>query len=144
MYKLKNLLIRLSGSICKSVGCKGGKQLVSFDKKGNIYPCELTDHSDVIIGNIYEEEDLQKLIKNNRSTEKYFETKKTDECNNCSYYCFCRGGCSAAIKYNDYKCDIDTDECRTNKVLYPKLISLILNNPKIVEKLVSGSVKFRT
>lgn len=142
LFKLKNLLIRLSGSICKSVGCKGGKQLVSFDRNGNVYPCELTDHEDVIMGNIHDEEDLPTLLKNNYSTSKYFNDKKIEECDNCPYYCFCKGGCSAAVKYNNYKCAIDIDECITNKALYPKLINLILNKPKIVEKLVAGSITF--
>lgn len=140
--KLKNLLIRISGSICKSIGCKGGKQLISFDKHGNVYPCELTDHADVIMGNIHDEKDLPTLLKNNSSTSKYFKEKKIEECNNCSYYCFCRGGCTAAVKYNHFKCAIDTSECTINKILYPKLIHLILNKPKVVEKLISNDVTF--
>lgn len=140
--KLKNLLIRDLGNICKSIGCRGGKQLISFDSQGNVYPCELTDHKDVIIGNIHDEKDLPTLLKNNSSTSKYFNEKKTEECDNCPFYCFCRGGCSAVVKYNQFKSKIDTNECAINKILYPKLINLILNKPKIVEKLVSNEVKF--
>jgi uncharacterized protein len=140
--KLKNLLIRLSGSICNMAGCNGGKQLIAFDKSGNVYPCELTDHSDEILGNIHAEESLPLLIQKGSKNKKYFKNKKTSECDECTYYCFCKGGCSAAVKYSNYECAIDVQECHLNKELYPKLINLILDKPKIVEKMVDSSIAF--
>jgi uncharacterized protein len=140
--KLKNLLIRVSGSICKMAGCNGGKQLISFDKNGNVYPCELTDHSDEILGNIHTEESLPLLIQKGSKNKKYFQNKKIPECDECTYYCFCKGGCSAAVKYSNYECAIDIQECYVNKELYPKLIKLILDKPKTVEKMVDKSIVF--
>lgn len=41
--RIYNILVRHERNICKSRGCMGGYKMVSFNRKGDIYPCELTD-----------------------------------------------------------------------------------------------------
>ena len=103
--------------------------MVSFDMDGNIYPCELTDWEDEIIGNIYSGEDLFDMIANGIRTKAYFNDRKKNECSCCPWYYYCRGGCSAAIKYrNGNRNGIDEMECKYNKTVYPRIIEHILNN----------------
>lgn len=139
--KLNNLLSRSPKNMCNSRGCRGGRQIVSFDKYGNIYPCELTDNADEIIGNIEDSDGLVCLINKAEQTKPYFRDKRKVACDDCSFWFFCRGGCSAAVKYIGNK-NITTDivECCINKALYPRLIELTMNNPKAIDSLLGDDL----
>lgn len=135
--RLKNLYFRDSSNSCKSIGCMGGISIISFDKEGNIYPCELTDHEDVIIGNINNESSLPELIENARKTKKYFLNRMDNSCLSCDYKSFCRGGCTAAVKYLDKSFGKkDKVECLINKTIYPLLIQFLLEKPHIAKILM--------
>lgn len=141
--RIENLLIRDSGGFCESKGCQYGKYMVTFDSDGNIYPCELTDYKEEIIGNIKQQEDLSFLIEKGMETQTFFIKDHDDECNDCSFWVYCRGGCSSAVKYRDNKnIMIDTTECNVNKFFYLQLIDLILNKPIIVERLLNAKIEF--
>lgn len=141
--KLKNLTIRYSGNACKSIGCQGGDAIISFDNQGNIYPCDLTDCKDEVIGNITNEQPLPILIENAKKTRKYYQNKASSACNHCSFKAFCCGGCSSAIKYlKNSEIKVDKVECLINKALYPKLIDLILTKPHVAEILMEKQALF--
>lgn len=132
-HKLLNLLIRDSSDICVSHGCMGGKKMIVFDMEGYIYPCELTDYSEERMGNV-RDGDLLEILNEAKSTKDYFKDKVERDCLLCSWKYFCRGGCSIKAKISNTK--IDKLECIINKTLYPLLIDSILNNPKLVNKLL--------
>ena len=141
--KLCNLSFGFSGNLCKANGCQGGKQIISFDKYGNIYPCELTDNKDVILGNIFDDKkDLKMLIEEATKKNEYFSERKVEACDSCCFRPFCRGGCPAAIRYAADGRKIDTTECLINQALYPELIKLLLNKPKMAQRLMRNDVEF--
>lgn len=141
--KLENLLINNDGGFCKAKGCQYGKYQVTFDSKGNIYPCELTQCPEELLGNIEDNSNLNELILNSNKRQSFFIKDQEDQCKECSFWCGCRGGCSSAVKYrNDPNTNIDQIQCSVNKHIYPKLVELILNKPLIIEKLINRKVDF--
>ncbi|MDR3124593.1 MAG: radical SAM protein [Endomicrobium sp.] len=141
--QLENLLVDTSGGFCKMQGCQYGKLQVAFDSKGNIYPCELTQYSEEILGNVENEDDLDCLISNSNKKQSFFIKVRENQCKECSFWYGCRGGCSSAVKYmNNPNVNIDLIQCSINRSIYPKLIELILNKPSIVEKLIKRKINF--
>lgn len=126
--RLSNLLNKKNRNICNSSGCCGGRRMVSFDLNGNIYPCELTDWPDEQMGNIQDGTDLCGIVEQAAATKPYFQPKHIDECDECPWWFYCRGGCSSAVKYRRLQppC-VDASECQLNKSLYPLLVKKILS-----------------
>jgi uncharacterized protein len=136
--KLLNLLAKRDGEICHTNGCLGGRKFISFGSDGSIFPCELIGSKDNLIGTIYDGFSLVENINNAIDRIPYFKEKRDVKCDTCPFYCFCRGGCYAsAYSYGKAAGEIDEIECAVNRVLYPRLINLILNNPSIVPLLLS-------
>lgn len=140
--KLKNILFREYSDICLSCGCCGGRKMIVFDMKGNIYPCELTDNPEYKIGNIYDKRDLKQVVSDAIKTNNiFFEKKESKECKTCYWKYFCRGGCTVRLLSNgELPPHVDKIECAINQVLYPELIKLILNKPQIVNKIMEEDV----
>lgn len=124
--RLQNLLYRSGVSCCISNGCKGGKNIVSFNQNGDIFPCEMTDFPDEKIGSIYSDIPLDEQIKGNMKTSCFFNEKKSKQCNSCAWWYYCGGGCSSRNHYLG-ESSIDKVECCLNKTIYPALIELILD-----------------
>lgn len=135
-----NLTERTNYSYCNSNGCKGGKNLISIDMNGNIYPCEMMDYKEVKIGSIYQDNKLtgnNELINQISNAEKnniYFSKKVNKECHNCPWYYYCKGGCTSRILYTNGKMKYDEIECEFNKVIYEKIIDKILKNIRVEGK----------
>lgn len=135
--KVENLLYKKYSDICHSKGCCGGKKMIAFDLKGNIYPCELTDTLSESIGNIYDQRGLISLVYDAIKKRDYFVSKRNDECSKCDWYIFCQGGCTVrTISRGKRPPEIDEIECAVNKTLYSALVELILNDPKIINSLL--------
>lgn len=143
--KLSNLLNRSNRNICNSMGCRGGISFISFDQSGNIYPCEMIGQSEYCLGNIADEEnDLIELIHQAQEHNGYYAPRKTETCTGCPYIYFCRGGCKAScLAYGNEPCQIDRIECGLNRSLYPRLIELILTEPKLVERMLGQRIQMR-
>ena len=141
--KLCNLLNHSNNNICNSAGCRGGTSFISFDQKGDIYPCEMIGRPEYCIGNIFDtEHDLLDLIRIAAVHNSYYAPRKTESCVECPFFCFCRGGCKAScLAYKKEPCQIDQIECALNRSLYPHLIELILTEPKIVEQMVGNRIR---
>lgn len=136
--RLKNLLFRPESNICNSHGCQGGKKMISFDAKGNIYPCEMTDYPEVCLGNVEDNKDLEEIITGNLG-KGYFKEKDLTDCTGCPFLYFCGGGCTTAIIYKKGEVSgVDDYGCALNKKMYRELISIILNKPELVDKLLAG------
>ena len=135
--KLRNLLDRSNNNICNSMGCRGGISFISFDQKGNIYPCEMIGRPEFCLGNIENQGDnLLDLIHRAQQHNHYYAPKKTETCSDCPYLYFCRGGCKAnCLAYGKEPFQIDHIECALNRSLYPRLIELILTEPELVERM---------
>ena len=139
--RLYNLLLRRNRNICKSRGCMGGRSMISFNKYGYVFPCEMTDYTEEKIGDIHENIDFCEMITEAEKTNAYYKEKRIDACDSCPWWYFCRGGCSTAIRYKNkqYK-GIDENECLINKLLYPSLINFILTKPHLAEKMVGNAI----
>lgn len=137
-HKLLNLLTRGSSDICNSCGCCGGYKMITFDMHGGIYPCELTDYPEECIGNIKNNEQLVDVIRIASDSKPYFLPNMDEECKLCEWQYYCRGGCS--IKKKMAKTSRDMVECTINSVLYPELIRLIMEKPKIINQLVGCEI----
>lgn len=128
--KLNNLLYLKYSDICLSKGCNGGRKMIVFDMEGRIYPCELTDTPKESIGNIDEDKNLIKIVKEAINQRTYFIPKKAEECNSCDWYVYCKGGCTVrAMSTRKFPPAVDEVECAIDSVLYPELIRLILEEP---------------
>lgn len=139
--KLYNLLVKNKNDLCHSSGCKGGKVFISFDQQGNIYPCEQIGDTDNLLGNVADNIDLVTLIERGKNLPFYVKRHLTD-CEDCPFVYFCQGGCRASAKFNGRKpYEIDLFECKINKVMYPKLIDLIMTKPSLVEKILEGRLR---
>lgn len=135
--KLCNLLGIPKNNMCNSLGCQGGVTFISFDRDGNIYPCEMIGHEDMKLGNVSDGLDLIDLIVQAHDANPYYAPRKVAGCSGCPFFYFCRGGCKAcSLAYGKKAEDVDDIECEINKALYPMLIELILENPSLAEKLI--------
>ena len=127
--RLKNLSCCYRGSICNSNGCQGGRRMISFDCDGNIFPCEMVDYPEEIIGTINENIDLIDMISNAVDKNDYFLLKKSDKCNKCPWEVYCKGGCTTATKYAGHNPgSIDENECAFNCGIYNELVKQMLEN----------------
>lgn len=139
--KIYNLLLGGCSELCHSDGCTGGFSSVTFSRDGDIYPCELVGNEKVKLGNISEGKDLTELIQQNIINNIYFKEKKKKECEECDWYVYCRGGCTAScFSYNRKVGAVDEKECVINQYLYPTLIKLILCNPKAISCLTNYQI----
>lgn len=134
--KIKNLITGKYSDICNSCGCLGGRKMIVFDMYGNIFPCELTDTADESIGSIYDETTLPEIILEAKNKRDFYVAKKNEKCETCSWYPFCKGGCTVrTISAKRRPPNIDEIECAVNTSLYPALTKLISENPEIANRL---------
>lgn len=139
--RMLNLMHRPNNNICNSYGCHGGYRMLSIDAKGKVFPCELSDYEDFCIGTIENSDYITMVKEAIVRNHEYFQEKDIRGCVDCPWIYFCRGGCKAAVKYSTGDPGgIDETECAFNKVLYPKLVSILLNEPDYAEYLVNGEV----
>ena len=125
--RAKNLLQRSNMSCCISHGCQGGRKMVSFDHKGNIFPCEMIDFPEEKIGSIYEKDSIEIMVNKAAQQNKFFLPKKDERCKECPWWYYCQGGCSSRNRYLNRDGQIDEVECALNRSIYPRLIQEILN-----------------
>ncbi|MDR2544542.1 MAG: TIGR04083 family peptide-modifying radical SAM enzyme [Methanobrevibacter sp.] len=81
------------GTLCTFADCMGDTLAIGWD--GNIYPCyRFVGMKDYIMGNVYNHPSMDELMKSN-AWNKLMEFKNyvDDNCNDCDYVKFCRGGC---------------------------------------------------
>ena len=133
--RTENLLFRYNNSICISCGCMSGRKMISFNKDGDIFPCEMSDFQSEKIGNIYNEnEELIEIIKKSIDVSELYRYKKARKCNRCPWWYYCRGGCKANKIYGySFAKDVDEQECIYNRVLYEKIIEVWLNKPELLK-----------
>ena len=137
--KLCNLMGLPKDNMCNSMGCRGGVTFISFDRDGNIYPCEMIGRPEMKLGNVSDGEDLIELIVKAHDSNPYYAPRRVDSCCGCPFFYYCRGGCKAcSLAYGKEAAEIDDIECEINKALYPMLIELILDNPDLAEKIIDG------
>lgn len=140
MTRVRNLTGRENTSCCASNGCYGGISLISFDKYGNIYPCDLTDSEELRIGSIYEGSQrkngstLVKMMGDSIKSNRYFDAISDKDCVMCPWNYFCKGGCRAAAYYKNISGVVDEVECLFNKTIYPLIIRSILSKKVWFEK----------
>lgn len=132
-----NLLSRRKINFCNSRGCQAGAKMISFDMDGKIYPCDLTDHTDVSFGSIYDNKSLIQILYERRFSE-FLNIKDTINCKKCLWYFYCRGGCTSSCYFSKDK--IDNSDCERNKTLYNLAIDIILSYPDMIERMTNGEI----
>lgn len=138
---MQNLLFRPNQNICNACGCHGGYRMLSIDAEGRVYPCELSDYPDLSVGTVQDFDFAGMVHEAKQAGNRYFGERVQIECTECPWQYYCRGGCrSAALYSTGNPCAIDHTECRYNKVLYPKLAEIILNEPSFSHFLINGEV----
>lgn len=139
--KMLNLVSHQKSNLCISRGCNGGKAMVTISRSGEIYPCELSDYPEECMGSIYDGIPLVDIVNNAMSTHTYFKEKIIQECNQCPWKYYCRGGCTSHVKTQGLQPpEIDKLECAVNKALYPRLVDIILTKPNIANKIIGYQV----
>lgn len=139
--KLSNLITNRKTDVCMCDGCHGGRRMIVFDYKGDIYPCDVTDYEEEKIGNIDSGEGLVELVSEAMKHNNYFIEKREEKCNTCPWYCYCKGGCTVHVKtQNENPPKTDMIECSVNQMLYPLLVEQILEHPDNVNLLLQSEV----
>ena len=114
--------------------------LLAIDGEGYIYPCDLTDYPDERIGSIFNNIELLEMISCATKKSSFFASKMSDKCQQCPWSFFCRGGCTVHVKSMGLPAGaVDPVNCVSNRVLYPAIINLILNDPEIIDKMIVGN-----
>ncbi|MBR5332013.1 MAG: radical SAM protein [Muribaculaceae bacterium] len=135
--RLHNLLDLKPTSLCCSRGCQGYYRIYSFDSLGSIYPCDLVDSPEFVIGNVQEKKSFSQMVE--RCKNKFYRYKyDIEHCNKCEYHFFCKGGCTAMNIFNN--ASIDKHECTRNKYLYNRLINIILEQPDIISLITNNEI----
>ncbi len=135
---LNNLIYRKDNNICHSHGCMGGKKMIIFDQKGDIYPCELLDYPDIKLGNVNERSDIGTMIRNALDQNSFFLKKHDIKCSDCPWNYYCQGGCTSAVIYENgvNNGSISVDSCRINKALYERLVWLLTEKTELTLKII--------
>jgi uncharacterized protein len=140
--RLHNLLSRKALNFCNSRGCQAGKRMLSFGLDGGIYPCDLTDNKELMLGTIYDNRELiPTLQKNRQQSHPFFVSKKNENCKTCLWNIFCKGGCTTAMLNNGKNQVVDMADCIRNQILYPLLIELMLSRPHLIKSITGNEIK---
>lgn len=134
--KSMNLLTAKRIDVCLSNGCNGGRRMITIDRHGDIYPCDVTDFPEEKLGNIFDGKNLVELVKDAITKKAYFKLKSSDNCKSCPWSYYCRGGCTVHMKCALEDKDVDDIECAINRIIYPRLVKLILDEPEIMNSIV--------
>lgn len=139
--KMMNILTNRKMDACISRGCSGGRNMIAFDSHGNIFPCDVTDFPEESMGNIKDTKKLLDAIEEAMQNKPYFMSKETGECRQCPWKHFCNGGCTVHVKCEGKAPgSVDMIECSINKILYPKIIELIFEKPKLVNRMLGYDI----
>lgn len=135
--RLRNIVYRPCDNICNACGCQGGFAMVTIDHNGDVFPCEMSDFEDMKIGNIQTETIEEMVSALDEGSNRYFAARKFEQCKECPWRFYCRGGCKSAVIFAAGSTQaIDETECIINRTLYPLLIELLLKEPDIARKLM--------
>ena len=139
--KMLNLLYNKKSDVCICDGCHGGRRMITFDSKGDIFPCDLTDYPEECIGNIEDNRNLIKCIEAAMETHPYFQMKREERCNSCPWFCYCKGGCTVHIKTQGKEPPaVDNIESASNRKLYTLMVDGILNHKEEVNAFLQEEV----
>lgn len=135
--RMSNLVYRSGSNICVSNGCKGGRRLLSIDKYGRIYLCELMDMPDQMIGTVENGRSIPEMVEQAIAEKPYFREKKIPKCAECPWQYYCGGGCTGIVLY-ERGCVEGVDEisCAFNQAAYAKLAEIMLDDPELALKFI--------
>ena len=135
--RMANLIYRSKNNICVSNGCRGGRRLLSIDKHGTIFLCEMMDQPAQAIGHVSEARSIPEMVENAIREKDYFHEKRTPQCEECPWWYYCRGGCTAIVIYEKGHTEgIDPISCRFNRTVYPRLAEIMMNDPELALKFI--------
>jgi len=108
------------GTLCTFADCMGDTLAVGHD--GNIYPCyRFVGMDEYVMGNVYNQPSMEDLMKS-RPWEKLMEFKDfvDEDCKDCTYIKFCRGGCpyNGIVSSNNIAVD---PQCEAYKMIFKEV-----------------------
>jgi uncharacterized protein len=135
--RMANLIYRCNNNICVSNGCRGGRRLLSIDKHGKIFLCELMDMPDQMIGSVEDAVSIPDMVEKAIKEKEYFKEKKIPQCEACPWKYYCGGGCTGIVLYEKGKVDgVDPISCAFNRTVYQKLVEIMLTDPQLAMKFI--------
>lgn len=135
--RMANLIYRSRSNICVSNGCRGGRRLLSIDKHGTIFLCELMDQPAQAIGHVSEARSIPEMVERAMKEKDYFNEKRIPQCEECPWWYYCRGGCTAIVIYEKgYTEGVDPISCRFNRTVYPRLAKIMMDDPELALKFI--------
>lgn len=101
--------------------CGAGKNMISIDASGDVYPCHIMQNSEYRLGNILEDtlEDMLESPANQRFCDSTVE--EISGCKECEYKYFCGGGCKARSFYQFHSLNKSDMYCRGYKRNFERL-----------------------
>lgn len=137
---LHNLTTRRPVSFCHSRGCQSGYRMLSFGMDGGLYPCDLTDIEELKLGDIESSLDLLEIVGGQKNTHPFMTIQVPSVCRSCEWRFFCAGGCVSMRLLESKVSEPNSPDCIRNRIIYPKLIELILNEPHLISLMTNGVI----
>jgi uncharacterized protein len=133
-YYLELLISRERPNMCFRSPCGAGNCIISFNTKGDIYPCEeMVVHDKFKIGNIYQRDNIATTIleSNAYRTLNGRLVEHLEGCRQCPWRRFCGGGCPSKIAASNENLDYGDYYCAFNKVVLEECAWKIAEDPSI-------------
>jgi len=109
------------GTLCTFADCMGDTLAIGYD--GSIYPCyRFNGMGEWVMGNVKDNPSMEELMKSN-PWKKLMDFKDfvDEDCNDCTYIKFCRGGCPYnAIVATDTAKSVDP-QCTAYKMIFKEV-----------------------
>lgn len=84
------------------VSCGAGKNMISVDASGDVYPCHMMQNSEYKLGNLLKDT-LDDVLRNPKNKQFVNSTvENIESCKKCEYRYFCGGGCKARSLFRFY------------------------------------------
>lgn len=107
--------------------CGAGKEILSIDPEGKVYPCQSLHYDEFLMGNLLTD-NLDSIVKVQSSKDFFPSLEDLQVCNKCKVKYICGGGCLASGYDLYHKLDRNHLTCILNyKNCIAKLQSLVKN-----------------
>lgn len=121
--------------LCRKAKCGAGRDFFSFEPSGEIYPCDgWFDQRHLILGHVQNVENIESLLHQNSVMREISQRdcENISECKDCTYKCFCRGGCSLETYARYKRTDSPHPLCDYFRGMYSELFRRLPENPQLL------------
>jgi len=128
---IKKITTREDKYMCTQSPCGAGRGTLGFDMNGAIYPCDsFISHEEFEIGNIFECNDLRKIIVEHNATQSLLNHNiiTIKECSLCPWKMLCTTHCASNAFFFNKDFNHPGNMCKSMKLIIPQIIDLLKNN----------------